>query len=179
MSNPSAAGGVNPVQELATQRGAVLNEAVARANREPLPGALDRAFGPEGEIVVGAFKVRKVVHADYPILKRLNSPLYRQMLEGSNEEIKPEHEELFELCYQFTRPCREVRETLNKGREFFREVATQTFGDAPIEDGVLTAVFTAVVEQFTTSMSTMQAHTSKEEGKELPFQADSPPPKTA
>lgn len=153
---------------VAATKNAVHIAAVDRANKEPLPGPLAEAFKPILDIEVGPYKVRPLVHSDYTLFKELNSPFYRQMVSHDpNEQITPETEEIFEICYQFTRTPKECRATLAKGRQAFREASFEVFGDKPLNDDTTVKVFSAVVEQFKLAQSTLQTHAApKEEGKE-------------
>jgi hypothetical protein len=163
--NPTNPTEVSPAQQLASQRGAVLAEAQARANREPLPGALSDAFKPKLDIDVRGFKVRPVKHNDIRIFKYLDDPFYKQMLEGGTEALKPTQDEIVELCYQFTRPAVEAWMELQKGREHYRLQAMREFGEFEIDDPTLVEVFAAIVQQIELSTSTMLVHTQKQEGK--------------
>lgn len=104
--------------------------ATRRANTEPLPGPLDRAFAPE-ELAQFGFVLRPVVASDFILLKKLNSPLYRQtfVLAEHARQIKsgelPEdappprteydEDECVEMIFQFTRPLPVVREIFRRG----------------------------------------------------------------
>jgi hypothetical protein len=142
-----------------------------RANAEPLPGPLATAFTLD-ELKVFGFTLRPVVASDFILLKRLNSPLYRQtfaLAEHARQikagEIPPDaaapatqydDEECVEMIYQFTRPLAEVRAALQRGREKFRETALTAVTDAiPIAQmDAYPRLVTTVIENFTAAFST-------------------------
>ena len=102
-------------------------EGIARAQADPLPGPLLDAFAPELPTFCG-IPLREVVPTDLGLLKRLDSPLHREMLQLAKpiEEragIEYTDEELWELLYLFTRPARDARAALARGRPEFREAA--------------------------------------------------------
>lgn len=138
--------------------------AASRAGHDPLPGPLSGAFLDQ-EIKVLDVSVRPVVAFDMAMFKKLDSPLYRQMLEPENAaSIQFTEEEGWEMCFQFTRPCREVRAALAKGREAFRESATQAFGDKYRPQDI-TKIVDAIAEQIKRVFSTAVAHETGDESE--------------
>ncbi len=146
--------------------------AVERANSDPLPGPLASAFIVGPIEIKGGLPIRPVTgSADIIILKQLNSPLYRQMLENDSaarksqkdgkvvvpEDVIPSDEEAVELCFQFTRPTREVRSTLRQGRVHFTEQACTEIADKYSPD-VIFAMVGAVYEQMARSVRTQVQH---------------------
>jgi hypothetical protein len=144
--------------------------AVNRAAKEPLPGPLGAAFGPQADITVGHLKVRPVVAYDYVILKEIGSPIYEQIFEQPGSEFKLEFttEQACELCYLFTSPLKEVKKILRRSRDDFAELATAKFFDDAGNLKLVRDILEAVAKQMATSISTMQSYTSisTEEGKE-------------
>ena len=142
-----------------------------RANAEPLPGPLARAFGIE-ELKVMGFTIRPVVASDFILLKQLDSPLYRQVFalaeharrvkagevlqDAPPPETKYDEAECVEMIYQFTRPLAEVRAALRAGRAQFRETALGAITDAlPIAQmEVFPRLVASVVENFTAAFGT-------------------------
>src|SRR5712672_3155935 len=156
-------------------------EAIARASHEPCPGPIADAFG-EDDIPVktasGIVRVRPIVHADIILLKRLDSPLYRQMQEaykevGSRDETNVDDEESCEICFQFTRPCREARTLLSKGRDEFREAALQAISDLhnPAE---ITQILKAVAEQVKRMFETALKYAEPDEKGSFPKAEEEP-----
>ena len=147
---------------------------VRAAAANPLPGPLARAFDPE-PLTAAGFTARPVVAADFALLRRLDSPLFRRTLELAEYQRQialgklsadapaPEttfsEEELAEMVYQFTRPVREGRAQLAAGRDAFREAAMQAVSDrvSPLELPKLVAM---VVDNFTAAFGTALGHTA-------------------
>lgn len=103
-----------------------------RAEADPLPGPLLNAFSP-GAIKVAGHHVRKFVAYDHVLLKLLNSPLHLTMLElakpeDKREEVKSTDQEEWDLCLQFTTPCKEVAGLIEKDVEGFHRLAKEQFG---------------------------------------------------
>ncbi|TXH10004.1 MAG: hypothetical protein E6R03_15995 [Hyphomicrobiaceae bacterium] len=162
------------------------------ANAEPLPGPLAKAFTAE-ELKQFGFIIRPVVASDFILLKRLESPLYRQtfvLAEHARKikagEIPPDaappatkydEEECVEMIYQFTRPLAEVRTALQRGRIAFRETALQTITDAiPLARmDEFPRLVATVVENFTAAFSTaVQYGDPKKDENETVFTTPAP-----
>ena len=128
------------------------------ANADPLPGPLLEAFD-NVPIKVGQFEVRPVVAADWLILKRLNSPLYRQAIETESVPIETSDDDGIEIIYQFTRPAKEVRAVLAQGLEHFKEQAKQAIADecnmAQLEE-LIAAVRIQLQRTYTTALAYVQ-----------------------
>lgn len=108
---------------------------VAQANAEPFPGPLADAFA-NGPIRLGEFTVREFVPMDAALLRRLDSPFYRQLL----EILKPKEQRQATPCedldewvviYLFTRPCAEAEAVLNQGVAEFQRQARAAFAHNP------------------------------------------------
>ncbi len=126
-------------------------EAGRRAGADPLPGPAGDAFALHGDIRVGPFTVRRVVASDWKILKAIDSPIIKMLLElrqdpTSTAEVPIEPEEEWELAYQFTRPVAEARAALAQGRDKFRAAASAQIGDA-IDEPLIKLISSAVLEQ--------------------------------
>jgi hypothetical protein len=160
---------------------------IRRANAEPLPGPLSQAFTLD-ELKQFGFTIRPVVASDFILLKRLDSPLYRQTFALAEharqikaQEIPPDaqppvtkydDEECVEMIYQFTRPLEEVRRVLKRGRDHFRETALATITDAiPIAQmDAYPRLVTTVIENFTAAFSTaVEYGASEKDGDETVF----------
>ncbi len=143
--------------------------ATKRVIADPLPGPmLDAVANTDIEVNTSQGKVilRPVVAYDFTIFKKINSPHYKTMIERDTPEgiasITIEDEELYEMIYQFSHPCKHIRELLKKGRDHFREIATEEVGDKyDIND--LNLLLTAIATQLQKGFSTMMAHGSKED----------------
>jgi len=120
----------------------VLPQAIARAGADPLPGPLAKAYGPSC-VLVGDRTVRRPCSGDWPILKALDSPLYKLALDTAqnseastpvNFSVKPEDEWM--ICWQFTHSIKECRELLILGVESFLAKAAEQIGDVWSADEV-------------------------------------------
>jgi hypothetical protein len=142
----------------------VENAATLRVTNDPLPGPmLDAVANQELEVITSKGKIvfRPIVIYDFTLFKKLNSPHYRTMLEANSgvkiEEMNIEDEELYEMIYQFTHSCKEIRTLLKKGRENFRELATEEVGDKyNVQD--LGVLLQGVATQIQKGFATMMAH---------------------
>lgn len=104
------------------------------AAADPLPGPLLEAFLPEPLRAAG-FNLRDVVASDWAILRKLDSPILKE-LQGlalnpdlPKPEVHYDEEDIWELLFLWTRPVREVRALLAKGRPQFREAVLQLTAD--------------------------------------------------
>ncbi len=146
-------------------------EATKRAGADPLPGPAGDAFGKHGAIPIGSsgISVRRVVASDWQILKSLDSPIIKMLLElrqnpTTTAEIPIETEEEWELAFQFTRPVAAVREALAQGRDKFREQARGEVGDT-LDESVVSLIRIAVLEQIRRSWSTAVSYRQEMEEK--------------
>jgi len=97
--------------------------AAGRAMADPLPGAAYDAMLAEDievETTIGKVNVRPNVAYDWVIFKQINSPVYNLTLESGmpkeiREEVDFKEQQAFELIYQFTHSCKEIRNLLRKG----------------------------------------------------------------
>ena len=150
----------------------VLTEmARARAAAEPLPGSLAEAFLGDAIEVIEGVKVRRVVASDWIILRWLNSPIVRQMLEmqkpmEKREPVDYSAEEAYEICYQFTHNPKEVRAMKEQGRKAFTEAAIEEFGDRFSTMEIAELVVDAVSKQLQRSWATALSVAPKEEPAE-------------
>jgi|SRR3974390_361677 len=158
------------------------NQAGIRAAADPLPGPLVDAFWPS-DISVDKFKVRPLVAYDWAIMKRINSPIYRQMLEVMQKgdkasEIEAEPEELWDLIFLLTRPCAESDAFFKKGVEGFKEEAKKEIG-FKLHTAVVAQLAQACTDQIFTHMTTMLSYAPKpEEGEVKNFTKADPTPAT-
>lgn len=150
--------------ELTKEKEFVLrNMAVARAQGDPLPGPLSDAFSSE-PIRVGELEVRPIVAGDWIILKKLDSPLYRMVLERDDKSpAEFTDEEGIEMCFQFTRSVREVRKALARGRDEFREAALQSISDK-YDSPTISKLVMAVGEQLKRAYETAIKYVSPDDG---------------
>lgn len=153
------------------------------AASDPLPGPLLEAFLPEPLRAAG-LELRAVVASDWPILKKLDSPILKELQglalnpELPKPEVVYEEEDVWELLYLWTHPVREVRALLAKGRQQFREEVLQRTADT-FPAGVVNdrgAILTALATNLFRSISTRIGH--KPAGEDGP-DFRSAPPKTA
>jgi hypothetical protein len=123
------------------------------ANADPLPGPLKGLFAPDQAIA--GLRVRKLVHFDFVLLRRLQSPLLKQLERKSRGKTSFSDEQGYEMVWQFTRPPLEVEAALNKlGLVKFREMAKQEIGltIGPVEMALLVK---AVEAEFVRAFSTV------------------------
>ena len=137
------------------------------AAADPLPGPLAAAFEGLPEAVAG-LRVRKMVHYDFALLRRLNSPLLRQMAGTNGKKGKKgtafTDEQGYEMVWQFTRPCEEVESALDKlGVSGFRKLTKREigFGLGPVEVALrVKMVEREVLRSFLTALK----YTEKDKG---------------
>lgn len=107
------------------------------AASDPLPGPLLNAFLPE-PLVAAGLELRPVVASDWAILKRLDSPILKELARASVAAKNPElagptttfeEEDIWELLFLWTNPPPVVRAALAKGRPQFREHVLATLAD--------------------------------------------------
>ena len=155
--------------------------ATAEASADPLPGPLADAF-PTVDIIVHGIHVRPVVAADFPILRKLQSPRYRQMLEAAKPpELRTPteftDEDGWEMIYQFTNPALAVELALAQGRAHFRRIAHEQIG-MRMNPFIAAQVAEAVGEQMKRSYETALRYKAAGEAKEV-FTAPPPASTTA
>lgn len=141
--------------------------AQAIANADPLPGSLAKAF-PLPEIKVGKFSVRAPRAYDWTLLKAISSPLYRQTLEVAKSEserkdIEYSDEDAWLICWQFTRPCREVDAIYCKGGkaamiQFAKEIFAFEMHEVELNE-ILAAAIRQMVD---TSLTALKYKAEKE-----------------
>jgi hypothetical protein len=149
----------------------LIEMARARAAAEPLPGSLAEAFLEDAIEVIHGVKVRRVVASDWIILRWLNSPIVRQMLEmqkpaAKREPVEYTAEEAYEICFQFTHNPKEVRALKEQGRKAFAEKAIEEFGDTFPTMEIAESVVVAVSKQLQRSWATALSLAPKEEPAE-------------
>jgi len=150
------------------------NEAAKRANASPLPGPVGDAFGKYGPITIGEIIVRPIVASDWKIFTAVDSPIIKMLMEFRQNPAAPMQVEITDdeecmLCYQFTRPVKEARETLAKGLDHYKQVACEEMGDK-VDAPVLKLIQSAVMEQIKRSWVTAISFKEKlEESGEVTF----------
>lgn len=154
-------------------------DAIAGANADPLPGPLAEAFDPE-PITVGEFTVRPYVPFDMVVLRKIGSPLLRQMQEMNKPEEERTgtdygDEEEFEMIFQFITPVEVVRDLIRQGRQAFKDAAWEKVANNPKLNAVLHAQLTeAVTTQFLRAFSTVLSYGGGQAGEETPFPTRQP-----
>lgn len=111
--------------------------ASSRAASDPFPGPM--AMVVDGGFVDvmtsrGKITFRPLVASDLVVLRKLNSPVYRELLEmGTPEEARTKveytDEDVFDIVYQFTNPIKEIRQLVKKGNDIYHETAMSEVGD--------------------------------------------------
>lgn len=151
----------------------VLQHSLERAARDrvsgdPLPGPLAQAF-LEGDIQAGGLAIRPFVASDWVILRGLESPIIRLIEElAQNPKEDPKitisDEEKFEIIYQFTRPAKECRALLKRGKDLFRETATDFVDERKLNLVQMQECLNAAMEQIRRSWETTLKYQS-DQGK--------------
>ena len=149
------------------QAHAARQQALREASADPLPGPLAAAFAPTHPTIAG-LTVRPVVHADFVILKKLNSPILATL---TGRKAKPgaaaprqsalTDDSTYDLIYQFTRPCQDVEREVDKlGPKDFRAKARLAIGYTlgPVEVLLLAK---AIEAEFTRAFSTLIGYAAK------------------
>lgn len=137
------------------------------AQAEVLPGPLAEAFDPQ-VVEVAGLKVRQLVHYDYVLLRRLDSPLYRRVLElgkpaEERRDVPFSDEEGYEIIVQFTRPCVEVKRLVDRlGRTGFREFCIEQIG--MLSPGEVEVLAGAAVRTFVEGAATALRYRQASEG---------------
>ena len=135
----------NPLGKIiqAAETNAVADAATATA----LPGALREVFSPTPAIELGGgkYKIRPFYDADWEILEALQHPI-RNLKSGEVESYKPTGPDARMLAWLFTRPIKEVRETVRRvGIAGLRDLADDAFYEFGIGEHI--AVSKAVYRQ--------------------------------
>jgi hypothetical protein len=136
--------------------------AIREACANPAPGPVAEAFLPE-PITVAGMTFRPFVLADLLILERLDSPLFRLIVEAAKAEgdrTDPPYSgtDAIEAAWLFSHTPSEARALLARGREVFRDQAQAELADtmppwiiAEIKDKttrvLLRAIQTAIAHQ--------------------------------
>lgn len=154
-------------------------EASKRASADPLPGPLANAFGPLSLKVCG-MEVRPLVAYDWAIMKSMNAPIYRQMLEWMQNQDHPEKADLieftdqegWELIFLLTRSCEEADEVFEKGKQAFSRAARREIG-MKLHTAQVSLLAEACLKQIQAHMETMVKYTAeaeeKKEGEGVPL----------
>lgn len=146
-------------------RAATLIQGSHATAADPLPGPLLEAFLPE-PLVAAGYTLREVVAADWAILKKLDSPILKE-LQGlamnpdlPRPEIAYTEEDIWELLFLWTRPPREVRACLARGRPEFREHVLRETADALPASIVQErgAILTALASNLVRALATRVTH---------------------
>ncbi|MDE2097606.1 MAG: hypothetical protein KGL39_10195 [Patescibacteria group bacterium] len=132
-------------------------EAMKRAAADPLPGPLSDAFLKDAVDVGKGIFVRRVVASDWHILKALNSPILRQLLELQKDETLREETEYSdleqaEMVYQFTHSPKQCRELLKMGREIFSSTS-QDYCDTSVDFSQMPMIIAAITKQLSDCIS--------------------------
>lgn len=173
---------VGGIDEERLVRHAIDVQAGSRAAADPLPGPLAEAFKPLN-IQVEGFTIRPLVAWDWAIMKTLNSPIYRQMLEvmqlgDKAEQVPSEPSEMWELIYLLTRPCEEADKVFQRGADAFRDAAKREIG-FKLNLGQVSALGDQCINQIYAHMETMVKYAPKEsEGTVVNFQQAEKDPTT-
>lgn len=135
------------------------------AASDPLPGPLLDAFLPEPLIAAG-FVLRPVVASDWAVLKRIESPLLKELARVSVAAKNPElagettifvTEDIWELLFLWTHAPPLVRATLAKGRPHYRETAMAQADALPLtfvgkEKEIIDALFGNLMRSLATQV---------------------------
>ncbi len=145
------------------------NEAAKRANADPLPGSAGDAFGRFGPIPIAesGISVREVVASDWKIMKAVDSPIIRLLMEirqnPKNPTLEITDDEQNQLALHFTRTPKELRAILaDGGKEKFFQMATDEIGDK-LSGSVVRLITATVIEQVRRSFSTAVSYREKME----------------
>lgn len=158
---------------------------IAQANAEPFPGPLDAAFA-QGPVQIGGFTVRELVPIDVKLLKRLDSPFYRQMLEllkpkEQRQRTPVADEQEWEIIYLFTRPSLEAEAELDRSLAGFRHAARLAFAHNPrINVAVYQRLYNACANRIIRAFATAVAYEARSLcGDDEVFTTPPPEPTTA
>jgi hypothetical protein len=185
--NPTQPAELFPGHHAQLDRRAATDAAFAQAAAVPLPGPLLDAFLPPDPVSVPTIDgqtltIRRLVHFDFVLLQRLDSPLITQLRASAEAAAKrlPQpktdytDEQSYEMVYQFTRPVLEAAKTLARGREAFRQTALEQIGIrvGPVEMGLL---IQGCIQEVIRSFSTVIKYTTPAPDGSIVF----PPPPPA
>lgn len=166
------------------ERASGLVQAGHAAAADPLPGPLLDAFLPP-ELTAAGIKLRPLVASDWAILKKIDSPILKELQATALDpnlpkpEIKYEEEDIWELLFIFSTPPERLRREMTMGRENFRNVAMQLTADKlPFEvvmqrRQILEALAQNIVRPFATRLAHQPA------GRDAPESFRAAPPATA
>lgn len=148
---------------------AVEQSAESLSNATPLPGALAKAF-PLPELKVGAFSVRAPRAYDWTLLKAINSPIHRQILEMANalsdkKDVDFTDEEGWDICYQFTRSCREVDAVYCAGGHAALRAKAKEIFAFELETVQIAEIVKAVILQIANTWETAMSYKGDEKGE--------------
>ena len=169
-SRPETHSAAEPAAELYPGHAAELARRAERAAQlaaaaaVPLPGPLRDVFGHVPETIAG-LTVRPLVHYDFVLLAKLDSPLLKHLRKQTSDPSDPsarsdtacDDEQGYEIVFLFTRPVREAAALLARGPREFRAQAIETIGMslAPVTVGRL---IQAVQREFVRAFSTVVGH---------------------
>lgn len=156
-------------------------EASKRASADPLPGPLANAYGslpitiagPDRDGVEISFTIRPLVAYDWALLKKLNSPVFRLMLEVQQvgiekAELKDAQDfEDWELIYLLSRPCEEADAVFCSGRDKFAQEAKSKVAFR-LHTGMVAKLVQACLHQIFTHFSTMNKYAPSESEDKKP-----------
>lgn len=149
-------------------------QAVREASSEVLPGPLNDVIGVARHDV-GGLRVRPLVHYDYVILKRINSPLYLRAIEASKGDATAgtecSDEDGYEMVFLFTRPVLEAKAALERGRDFFRDAAIEKIGCVLTGPQVVKLVGLCVEEFIRSASTSIEYQNSQENDGSFFFKA--------
>lgn len=160
---------------------------IEAAAREPLPGPLNDAYA-NVPFEISGFKVRPLVHYDWVLLTKLDSPVLQHLrkVESDTAPSTPfSDEQAYELVWHFSRPCKTVAaeiaayerdarranpalsdgEILAGVRQRFRDRAIEEIGMVlgVVEAGLLVrAVEREIIRAFATGVKYMPRKTESE-----------------
>ncbi len=161
-------------------RKAARDAEIAAAAATPLPGPLARAFDPvPAAPAVAGLTVRPVVHYDFVILDKLESPLLAQLRgrEPGEQPVAVSDQQGYEIIFQFTRPVRAAAAVLAQGRSEFSAQARETIG-MELNPGQIHALMQNVQREFSRAFCTVVGHESPPPEGEV-FTTPPAPPMTA
>ena len=145
------------------------DESQKRAAADPLPGPLSDAFLKGAIRISRDVAVRRIVASDWHILKGLDSPILRQLLELQKDESLREETaysdvEQCEMVYQFTHTPKECRELLAQGRNLFKAKA-EDYCDDQINFAQMPQIIAAITKQLSDCIATSLSYSADEKKK--------------
>src|SRR5689334_17083446 len=112
---------------------ALEKQAIAKlANAMPLPGELINGFPADSQVVEGIV-IRPVVASDLAVMQKLNSSLYRQMMESQKPEperqpVEISFEDMIDAVWLLSVPAVRGYKQVSLGLDTFRETAVSEIG---------------------------------------------------